>query len=119
VRDVATAHVEAMIRPEANGKRFILDGNEPPIPVNALIAKCRTLFPAIEFHDAPGPKGWDADLYGAMGFPHTQPTGSSTDNTQSRTVLGLRYMPMDETIADTLASIIDNGFVPTTPSSKL
>ena len=45
----ATAHAslfmvgarQAMIRPEANGKRFILDGNEPPIPVNALIAKVR------------------------------------------------------------------------------
>merc|ERR1712129_55313 len=29
VRDVATAHVEAMLRPEANMKRLILDGDEP------------------------------------------------------------------------------------------
>merc|ERR1712039_995403 len=31
VRQVATAHVEAMLRPEANGKRFILDNDDPAI----------------------------------------------------------------------------------------
>ncbi len=49
VRDVAKAHVEAMIRPEANGQRFILDGNEAPMTVSALAAKCRIFFPEIQF----------------------------------------------------------------------
>jgi nucleoside-diphosphate-sugar epimerase len=54
VRDVATAHIEAMLRPEANRKRFILDGNEPPMAVNDIIATCRRLFPHVQFGDAAG-----------------------------------------------------------------
>lgn len=53
VRDVALAHVLAMEKPEANGKRFILDGDGYKgdssrgnvIRINDVIAKCREYFP--------------------------------------------------------------------------
>merc|ERR1719491_1516863 len=52
VRDVAKAHVEAMLRPEANGKRFILDGDGPSMAVNDILKKCREMFPKYHFEDA-------------------------------------------------------------------
>ena len=104
-----------MIRPEANGKRFILDGDEPSVAVNGggalplslvpspstdigvaffrradIIAKCRELFPVIQFGDAPGPKGWDTESFGK------QPARSGTDNSLSRTVLGIDYISSDQ-----------------------
>ena len=111
VRDVAMAHVLAFEKPEADGKRFILDGNEPTMAVNDIIAKCRAMFPETLFDDAPGPKGWDADLF--MG---KQPTRSSTDNSLSKTVLGLEYIDMETTIRDSVNAIVDNGFVPARPA---
>jgi len=114
VRDVATAHVEAMLRPEANGKRFILDGNEPSIAVNDIIEMCRQMYPQYRFDDAPGPKGWNEKLFGGK-----QPKRSGTDNTRSQKVLGINYMPMDKTVRDSVESIVKNGFVPLRPSSKL
>mmetsp|Transcript_89235 Transcript_89235/g.253039 ORF Transcript_89235/g.253039 Transcript_89235/m.253039 type:complete len:335 (+) Transcript_89235:91-1095(+) len=114
VRDVATAHVEAMLRPEANGKRFILDGDEPSIAVNDIIQKCREMFPQYRFDDAPGPKGWSEKLFGSR-----QPKRSWTDNTRSKQVLGISYMQMDKVIHDSVQAIADGGFVPVRPASKL
>jgi nucleoside-diphosphate-sugar epimerase len=60
VRDVALAHVLAMENPEANGKRFILDGDgykgDPlrsnVIRLNDVIAKCREYFPQCVYTNA-------------------------------------------------------------------
>jgi len=64
VREVARAHVEAMLRPEAHGKRFILDNDEASLAVNEVIQKAREVFPQHAFGDAPGPKGWDERSFG-------------------------------------------------------
>jgi len=114
VRNVAAAHVEALLRPEANGKRFILDGGEPMVAVNDILEKCRQMFPQYLFEDAPGSKGWDEKRWGAK-----QPTQPSLDNTRSKTVLGLNYIPVNQTIYDSVAAIVNKGFVPARPSSKL
>lgn len=113
VRNVATAHVEAMIRPEANRKRFILDGDEPSIAINDIIKKCREIFPQYLFDDAPGPKGWIEKHWGR------QPEKSSTVNTRSKQVLGINYIPIEKTIHDAVESMVKSGFVPTRPTSKL
>ena len=42
VRDVAIAHVEAMVRPEANGQRFILDGDDDNTSANSVIRQVPT-----------------------------------------------------------------------------
>ena len=44
---------------------------------------------------------------------------SGTDNSLSKRVLGLRYTPIRDTIRDTVASLIDTGFVPAMPVAKL
>lgn len=113
VRNVAAAHVEALVRPEANQKRFILDGGAPMIAVNDILEKCRQKFPQFLFQDAPGKKGWD-DNWGGK-----QPTQPSLDNTRSKTVLGINYIPTDQTIYDSVEAIVKKGFVPAKPSSKL
>jgi len=113
VREVARAHVEAMLRPEANGMRFILDNDEAPLAVNEVIQKARELCPQHAFSDAPGPKGWDEGSFGK------KPTASWTDNTRSKEVLGIQYRPLDDTIRDTVRSMVDTGFVPARPASKL
>lgn len=114
VRDVAKAHVEALIRPEANGKRFIIDGDEPNIAINDVLKKCREMFPQYVFDDAPGPKGWSVKLFG-----YKQPTRSTTDNTRSKQVLGINYIPMEKTFYDSVESMVKKGFVQTRPVSKL
>eukprot|EP00747_Dinoflagellata_sp_TGD_P062625 gnl/TRDRNA2_/TRDRNA2_153098_c0_seq3.p1 gnl/TRDRNA2_/TRDRNA2_153098_c0~~gnl/TRDRNA2_/TRDRNA2_153098_c0_seq3.p1 ORF type:complete len:328 (+),score=38.25 gnl/TRDRNA2_/TRDRNA2_153098_c0_seq3:74-1057(+) len=107
VRDVARAHVEAMLRPEANGKRFILDGDGNNVyRVNEIIQKCREMFPTYKFTDAPG-KG-----------PAKIPS-RTTDNTRSKTVLGIKYMSHEDCIRDSVSSMVDPGWVPVTPFSKL
>merc|ERR1712039_507681 len=106
VRDVATAHVEAMLRPEANGKRFILDGDEPPLAVNEIIARCRQMFPQYLFDDAPGKQAFPATIM-------------SLDNTRSKTVLGIKYIPLEKVIRDSVQAIVKNRFVSTRASSKL
>ena len=111
--DVQAAHVEAMVRPEANGKRFILDDSEPSVHVVDIIQQCRELFPDIQFDDPPGPTSWDEKLFGK------KPSRSGTDNSQSREVLGIEYRPLEETIRDSVSSIVDNGFVPARPVAKL
>ena len=111
---MALAHVLAFETPEANGKRFILDGDEPSIAVNDIIAKCRGMFPEILFDDAPGPKGWDEKIH--MG---KQPTRSNSDNSASKTVLGLEYTDMDTCIRDSVNAIVDNGFVPARLAASL
>lgn len=109
VRDVALAHVEALVCPEANGKRFILDGDgSNVIAVNDLIQKCRQLFPTYRFTDAPGPG------------PKKLPDGyRATDISRSKEVLGIKHTAMEDTIRDSVTSMVESGWVPPTLLSKL
>merc|ERR1719401_1159207 len=56
VRDVAIAHVEAMVRPEANGKRFILDGDGDNTTASAVIEEARRLFPQYMWEETTRPR---------------------------------------------------------------
>lgn len=114
VRDVAAAHVEAMLRPEANGKRFVLDGDGPSLAVNEVLQRCRALFPQYQFVDAPGPKEWTREHFGTE-----KPTESFLDNRRSKEVLGIDYMPLEQTLRDSVQAMVDGGFVPVRPVSKL
>lgn len=108
VRDVALAHVEAMVRPEANGKRVILDGDgSNVIAINDLIQMCRELFPKYKFTDAPGQ------------IPKVPEGFRTTDNARSKEMLGIRYLPVVDTLRDSVTSMIETGWVPATPASKL
>lgn len=113
VRTVASAHLEAMLRPEANGKRFILSGDEPPLAINNIIQKCREMFPQYQFGDAPGSKGWDEKTFGK------RPTQPFFVNTRSKKALGSTYIGLDQSIMETVESMVKGEFVPARPVSKL
>jgi len=99
VRNVAQAHVEALLRPEANGKRFILDGAEAPMLVTEIITTCRKMFPTLHFG------GMENDK--TPSGPKMQQ--SATDNTLSQKILGIQFISAEQTIRESVASMIDNG----------
>merc|ERR1712232_532409 len=105
---------EAMLRPEAAGKRFVLDGDEPFFAVNDIIQRCRELYPQYEFDDAPGPKLWNDKFLPPVRF---QKSGS--DNSFSKTVLGLKYISAEQTFRDTVESIVNGKFVPVRLRSRI
>ena len=102
VRDVATAHVEAMERPEADRKRFILDNDDDNTTANDVVRAAQRLFPQHEWTLQPEFEG---------GFLKRQ-----WDNSLSKSVLGIAYAPSEQTIRASVASMVDPGWVPVRPT---
>ncbi|KAF2731371.1 NAD(P)-binding protein [Polyplosphaeria fusca] len=96
VRDVARAHIEAMTRPAAANKRIILVSGvlSPQIIVNTI----RKHFPKLADRVIEGhpeqlmPSGVD-------------PTG--WDTSRSKEVLGLEYISIEQSIVDTVGSLLE------------
>lgn len=105
VRDVAVAHVEAMLRPEADRKRFILDGDDDNSTSNGCVQVAAKLFPQYKFFEASSksPKALRRQW----------------DNTRSKTILGIKYTPQEEVIRATIESMVESGWVPAKPASNL
>lgn len=96
VRDVALAHVRAMTVPEAGGKRFYVVGGFFSNPRLAGIVRRR--FPELE---EKLPTREEAE--GKDDFPEDH---WAFDNSRSREVLGLKYKGLEESVADTVESIL-------------
>ena len=95
VRDLAEAHVLAIEKPQAAGKRFfITKGNFCNREIVEIITK---EFP--EYKDQL-PQG---EALKSGQFPEGGPTG--WDNTQSLEVLGVNYRPFKDCIVDTVRSL--------------
>jgi nucleoside-diphosphate-sugar epimerase len=95
VRDVALAHVQAMEVPEAGGKRFFCTAGFLSNAAIATIIKAKfpelaDKLPADIKSDLP------EDVYGY-------------DNTQSRQVLGIDYRSLEDSIVDTVKSLLATG----------
>lgn len=95
VRDVALAHVRAVTRPEAGGKRFYV--------VAGYFSNKRLADAIADKHpelvgQLPPPGGavddFPADVYGF-------------DNSRSRGVLGIEYRGLEESVGDTVRSILE------------
>ncbi|KAG6353656.1 hypothetical protein INS49_005364 [Diaporthe citri] len=94
VRDVALAHVRAVTRPEAGGKRFyVVAGHFSNKRLADLI---RDRHPELVEKLPPEGAGDDfpADVYGF-------------DNSRSREVLGIEYRGLEESVEDTVKSILE------------
>lgn len=96
VRDVALAHVRAILTPEAGGKRFYVVGG---------YFSNKRLADVIRAAGFPGLEGrlpsvgvavddFPVDVYGF-------------DNTRSREVLGIEYRGLEESVVDTVRSILE------------
>ena len=95
VRDLALAHVLAAEKPEAGGKRFFVVGGHF---CNKQIAEIiGEAFPELKKNLPEGEalKPGDFPEKGTYGF----------DNARSKSVLGLTYRPLRESIVDTVKSL--------------
>ncbi|KAH9855687.1 NAD-P-binding protein [Lenzites betulinus] len=95
VRDIAQAHVLALLKPEASGSRFVISSSafkwqdwvnaahefEPSIPANPSYDRSKADFPL------------------------------TYDNTKARTVLGIKFRTIEETTKDTLEDLKAHGWL--------
>ena len=108
VRDVATAHVEAMERPELEGRFILYNDTRWFIEIADLL---RTMWP-----DRPIPKRQLPNVLAYLGVLFDKRLNlkflrrqlgawRKLDNRKSRELMGLSYRPLDETILDTGKSL--------------
>ncbi|KAJ9615024.1 hypothetical protein H2200_001098 [Cladophialophora chaetospira] len=91
VRDVALAHVRGYELEEAGGERFIVGGSfEYQTAVDIL----RKEFPQIKDRIPEGTPGHPPEIY-------------AIDNSKVKKVLGIKLTPVDVTLKDTVAGLLD------------
>ncbi|KAK7920637.1 NADPH-dependent aldehyde reductase ARI1 [Apiospora marii] len=94
VRDVALAHVQAMEKAEAGGKRFFVLAGK--FSNREIVDAVRKNFPELQDKlPAEDAKGGD---YPEGGFP-------GYDNSQATNVLGIKWIPLEKSVVDTVKSL--------------
>lgn len=95
VRDVALAHVRALMMPEAGGKRFYVVGGYFSNKRLADVIRDRHPELISKLPSGEGAKDdFPEDVYGF-------------DNSRSREVLGIEYRGLEESVDDTVVSILE------------
>jgi nucleoside-diphosphate-sugar epimerase len=99
VRDVAKAHVEAAERPEATG-RFIVSSRDPYTNEEYAAALLKA----------------NPDLKDQIALKHREsatplPPQWGVDTTKAETVLGIKFIPMEKTLADMSKKLLELGLV--------
>lgn len=95
VRDVALAHVKAIEVADAGGKRFFITNGF--VSDKDIADTIRQTHPQLE-SKLPSPDS-----------SKTQPAKYSYDNTRSRELLGIQYLPWNKTVSDTVDSLLAAG----------
>jgi len=123
VRDVATAHINAIERPQSNGKRFILvsEGMTMVECANVLREKYGKLGYKIPSHEFWNSTMWiasifsqdAADMYPFLGIHH------KWHNELSQKILGIKYFPAKEALLEMANSLIEFGIVPNKEKDKV
>lgn len=114
VRDVAKAHVEALLRPDAEGRHIIsnrgvwmrelaeiLRGEHPDRPVPRFQMPNVAMYAVAMFDKR---LSWDF-------LRRNLDVERHLDNTKSKQSLGLAYRPIRETVLDTARSFVDSGLL--------
>ncbi|KAL0466220.1 ketoreductase [Neurospora intermedia] len=118
VRDVAVAHVRAMTRPEAGGKRFYVVGG---FFSNAKIAGvahglCRAKQHQRQQGREVENKGEEVEMcQDCVKFDDFPENHWKFDNTRSKEVLGLEYRSLEESVVDAIRSLREMGVGKGTP----
>lgn len=96
VRDVAVAHVRAIEVAEAGGKRFFVTAGffSNKEIVDAVRKTHPELTSKLPAEDTPG--DFPSNIY-------------EIDNSRSKKILGIKYRPFPETVADTIRSLQEVG----------
>jgi len=116
VRDVARAHLEAVLRDEANGKRFILCADNPFMfdLVNVMKEKFGNEYPVKEAKEMPiiipfFMRLWDKEMAG-----YYERWGKKTvfvDGSRASNILGIDYIGYDKMMQDMGIALIETGYV--------
>lgn len=94
VRDTAIAHVEALERPEASARRFLLNGGF--LTHADYVAITRENFPSLR-EQLPN------------SVPEENVDDPAVDTTPAENVLGIKFTTLEESVKDTVASLL--GFL--------
>eukprot|EP00667_Euglena_gracilis_P012354 EG_transcript_12684 len=126
VREVAQAHVEALLRPEAAGQRFILVEPSPTRWLLDLGPALQRLFP--QYAIAARGAAWYKLLglrvltwfgYGLTPYQQHMTTKRFQFDSQKATeVLGIKFRQLDDTLRDSVESMVAPGWIKPTPSNK-
>eukprot|EP00933_Yihiella_yeosuensis_P036796 TRINITY_DN3059_c0_g1_i2.p1 TRINITY_DN3059_c0_g1~~TRINITY_DN3059_c0_g1_i2.p1 ORF type:complete len:358 (-),score=65.12 TRINITY_DN3059_c0_g1_i2:410-1483(-) len=123
VRDVAKAHVEAMIRPAAGGRRFLLVATDPmntvdlgpvaeeacPEYVTKAVAKYPTFTVTLLSALSRIPLVGHLVMSEFQRLCLEQPIQFS--NAAAQEVLGIKFRPLEETVRDSARSMVEGGYV--------
>eukprot|EP01134_Creolimax_fragrantissima_P006525 CFRG6525T1 len=123
VEDVARAHVRAMVIPEASGKRFVLvAGNMPAIDVAKVITK---EFGPMGYNKQPTrllpySLGWLLSFFMDDMKSIVEGWGKihKANNSQTTELLGIQFKSIEQSIIETVHSLIDRNFVAKTSEYK-
>lgn len=107
VRDVAVAHVRAMVRPEAGGKRFYVVGGTFSNPFIAAIVHSASLSPELQGR----PYRYSGYCKRCLTLDDYPNRHWRFDNWRSKRVLGMEYREIDQSVADTVLSLRRMGIV--------
>jgi nucleoside-diphosphate-sugar epimerase len=93
VRDVALAHVRALITPASNGKRFIAVGSQPTDEeIIQLAIKHFPTLSALAKDTKLGRERWD-----------------TIDGSALTRVLGIKYIPLEQSVIDFVEHVLAHG----------
>ena len=115
VRDVARAHLEAILRDGANGKRFILCADNPFMfdLVKVMKEKFGNEYPVKEAKEMPiiipfFMRIWDKEMAG-----YYERWGKNTvfDGSRASNILGIDYIGYDKMMQDMGSALIETGYV--------
>ncbi|KAK0527827.1 hypothetical protein OC834_002104 [Tilletia horrida] len=99
VTDVADAHVLALSKPEAGGKRFLLQGSGVLTWGNAAL-HISTKHPELKSRL---PKGWEEAVQNRKG----EDQYAKLDTSYARDILGISFKDWEETLEDALQSLLE------------
>lgn len=112
VRDVARAHVEALLRPEAQGRHIL---SHQSLWMREIAATLREAYPDRRIPRLQMP---DFAMYAFAIFDkrlswdflrRNLGVERKLDHTKSREALGIDYLPLKDTLVDTAQSLLDAG----------
>jgi nucleoside-diphosphate-sugar epimerase len=123
VRDVATAHVEALERSGATG-RFVLAGDSPTCNVADIGPLAQNAFPQYDLDVVPEFPPWKVSLALSLGsLPVVGPkvlteyqrkaltAAPEFANARAKAELGMAFRPLATTLADSITSMVSAGYV--------
>ena len=114
VRDVATAHIKAAMKPDANGRHILFSASASLMEIAKYIGEAVPGKVKLPLFQAPKFLIWlVAPIFGItrkfvsmnVGYP------IEFDNSRAKQELGISFMPVEQSVKDHARQIIDDGLI--------